>query len=313
MALRVRRAPSARPRPRAHAALGTCTIAAFATAFATAFGFILGAAHAARADQLDVCIAAAEEAQQLRIDGKLASAREKLLECSQEHCGAVVRADCTKWLSEVDGLMPSLVIRAVDSRGADIVDARVFVDGRLIAPRLDGKEIQVDPGEHVFRLVLAGRAPVEQHVLVRQGEQHRVLPVVFPALPPVGPRPGEKSVEKVVAAEPSHFHVPPALPIVTLVAGGVALGVASYFWISGLADHSTLESTCGPGHTCSRSAVDAAHEKLVVGDVVGGVGIGLVALGGGMLVFAAGVSRPAPTAGFRSMPAGAVFGLRGKL
>jgi hypothetical protein len=304
------RATSAR-RAGGCAALGACL-------------FALAGSSAARADQLDVCIAAAEEGQRLRIDGKLVSAREKLLECSQDWCASVVRADCTKWLSDVDSLMPALVIRAVDSRGADVVDVRVFVDGRLIASRLDGKEIQLDPGEHVFRFVLGGRAPgptpapIEQHILVRQGEQHRVLSVVFPALP-AGASPeqrrstgGETAAVSAPGGE-SHAAIPPAWSIGTIVAGGVALGVASYLWISGLADHSNLVSTCGPSHNCSHSAVDSAHGKLVAGDVVGGVGIGLVAIGVGTLVFTVSVSRPAQTSALRYAPESVLFGVSGRL
>src|ERR1700733_10936252 len=83
----------------------------------------------AHADPLDACIASAEAGQRLRLEAKLTSAREKLLACSQAECPTVLRADCAKWLAEVDRVFPSLVVRAVDGAGADIVEASVYLDG----------------------------------------------------------------------------------------------------------------------------------------------------------------------------------------
>jgi hypothetical protein len=288
---------------------------------AVAFAVLASSPGVARADRIDACIGKAEEGQRLRVQGKLTRARESILACSQADCPSVVRSDCSRWLSEVDGLIPSLVIRAVDSTGADVVDVQVTVDDQLIAGRLDGSEIHVDPGEHVFRFTRAGTAPVQQNVLVREAEKHRTLSVVFPATPAVGagPAPSGADADHPAAdrASPqtgaSQSHVPLAWPLVILGAGGVALGVASYLWVSGLSDHSSLVSTCGVQHACSTSAVDAAHGKLAAGDVVGGAGIALAAIGAGILVFGGGSTQQPMAVAIHPLAGGALLGLRGSL
>ena len=55
------------------------------------------------------CIAANDAAQDLRRTGKLREAREKLALCVSTACPGPVREDCAQRLTEVDGVMPSIV------------------------------------------------------------------------------------------------------------------------------------------------------------------------------------------------------------
>ena len=71
--------------------------------------FMCAAPRVAVADPIDTCIAAAEEGQRLRLEGGLTFAREKFLACSHVECPAVLRADCTRWLSELDAVKPAVV------------------------------------------------------------------------------------------------------------------------------------------------------------------------------------------------------------
>jgi hypothetical protein len=75
------------------------------------------------------------------------------------------------------------------------------------------------------------------------------------------------------------------LPIALIGVGVASLGVASFFWLSGLSDHSTMGSGCAVTHSCTQSAVDAGQAKLVVGDVTGGLGIVAAGIGAGILLF----------------------------
>jgi hypothetical protein len=281
----------------------------------SALAFLLcGAPHVAEADPIDACIAAAEEGQRLRLDKELTLAREKLLACSHVECPTVLRADCTRWLSQVDAAMPSLVVRAVDATGADLVDVRLFVDDRIVAVRLDGSDLYVDPGVHAFRLVLADGSSVEEKVLVREGERHRILSVVFAApRRDDGPTGGEERHTSPDRAIPSSPTPSLAAPIATFAAGGVALGIASYFWITGLDAHATLGSTCAPTHSCAESSVESAHDKLVIGDVAGGIGLGLAAIGVGLLILRGHAARPSLVVAFSQAPGGALLSLGGDL
>jgi hypothetical protein len=242
------------------------------------------------------CIAAAEQSQPLRRDGKLKAAREELVACSRSVCPSVVRSDCTKWLVDLDALMPSVVFRAVDAAGVDLRDVRVLVDGQQVAQSLDGKEIEIDPGVHALRFEHAESAPIDQQVVVRTAERHRIVSATFAAAPAASLTPPPSSPEHSAGSKRSVV-----FPITLIAAGAAGVGLASYFWLSGLGDRSTMASGCAPTHACAPSAVDSARGKLVIGDVSGGIGIAAAALGAGFLVFGQG-QRPAAS--------GAVVGVR---
>jgi hypothetical protein len=240
----------------------------------------------ARADPTDACIAAAEAAQPLRKEGHLKAARERLLLCSRDECPDAVRRDCSRWLSAMEGVVPTVIIRAVDGAGTDLVDVRVSIDGGTVATRLDGKGIEIDPGEHVLRLERPGSAPVEQTLVVREAEQHRIVSVTFRVEPSKADRSDDSAAEPRPPAPSPEATASRSLvgPIALLGGGAALLGIASYLWVSGNSDHATMQSTCAATHTCSQSAVDSAHGRLVAGDVLGVSGALVVALGAGWLL-----------------------------
>jgi hypothetical protein len=264
-------------------AVATCALAVGA---AGATG--VSTAHADTADQ---CIAAAEQSQPLRREGKLLAGRQLLMACSRPECPSVVRTDCTKWLADLDILMPSVVVRAVDSRGADVLGVRVSVDGEPLPPTPEGREIEIDPGTHTLRFEHRGSAAIEQQVVLRESERHRILTVSF------APAAFSRSTPASSAALAPTTEAPPSgsgshvLPIALMGAGGVGLAVASYFWVTGLSDRSAMASGCAPTHTCPQSEIESARGKLIAGDVIAGAGTVAAAIGAGLLVF---VSSAAP-------------------
>ena len=80
-------------------------------ALVVAFGLTLVALPASAQNKAE-CVAAAQDAQDLREKNELQAAREKLLICAREACPKIVRVDCAKWLDEVQTSMPSIVVRA---------------------------------------------------------------------------------------------------------------------------------------------------------------------------------------------------------
>jgi hypothetical protein len=275
-------------------------------------GSALSYAGPARADAADECIAAAEQSQPLRHDGRLKAAHEKLITCSRPECPSVVRLDCTKWLADVETLMPSIVVRAVDASGADVVGVRVFVDGQPQDTHFEGKEMDVDPGAHTLRVEHDGSVPVEQQIVVRESERHRMVSVSFVPAPPAAPL-GAQPAGSEADAQPQGSRRSLVLPVALLGAGGVALGVASYFWASGLSDRSTMANSCAKLHNCSQSLIDASRNKLVAGDVIGITGVVAAAIGAGMIVFggSSGPPRDTPVA-VEPVPGGAQLQLHGR-
>ncbi|HEY2365331.1 MAG TPA: hypothetical protein VGH87_03055, partial [Polyangiaceae bacterium] len=178
------------------------------------------------------CIAAADQAQQARDDGKWRAARDGFVSCSRAVCPKMVAASCTKWAREIDDGMPTVVLAAKDASGADLTDVRVTFDGAPLATALDGKPVDVDPGAHKFRFSRDGSEPVEQSVVVKAGEKLRSVSVVLQ------PSASVARVERVTPIETpqdrkpgdgAHIATTIALGVLGAgaLAGGVALAMAS--------------------------------------------------------------------------------------
>lgn len=260
---------------------------------------LLVSAHTALADEKRVCVQAFEEAQQLRMDGKLRAARERLLTCSNERCPALLRQDCTQWTSEVLAAMPTVVFGARDPAGRDVASARVLVDGAVVAARLDGEPVTLDPGRHVFRFEAAGVPPVEQQALIRAGEKNREITVTMggtstpaaPAAPPEAAPSGASPANAPDGGTTSHS----MSPLVWIFGGvGVAsLGASLGLELSVKSDADRLRATCGPGG-CSASQVDPLKTRQAVAGIA--LGTGIVSLGVATYFFLAHHDAPAASA-----------------
>jgi hypothetical protein len=204
----------------------------------------LSTAHA-RADDKQQCLAASDQGQQMRDDGKYRRAREAFAACARDACPALVRRDCVKWLADLDQSSPSIVVGAKDDKGGDLVDVTVLVDGAPLVTKLDGKPVLVDPGAHVLRFETRGYPRVEQHVMVHAGEKSRLLVVQFgtPAPPAPAARPAAPS--PAAPPQPDTGATPQGTRTSAWVFGGlavVAFGTEAYFGFTGLSDRSSLKA-----------------------------------------------------------------------
>jgi hypothetical protein len=256
-----------RPPPRCRSA------ATFVAALALASGHRVVAQPAA-SDPTAACIDAHVAAQREQRAGRLLLAREQALVCSQSGCPEVLVAECTEIRAKLDGATPSVVFAVKDERGADVVMARVFDGDRLLVERLDGKAVEVDPGEHRFRVELEGEPPRIETVLLREGE--RLRRVTFGSTEGStlggGTRP---------TANGSTLGTSPAFWI--LGAAGVAgLGLFAGLGGAGLAQRGELEElACKPN--CPADEVDAMRRLLLGADV--SLGFGLASLVAATIVF----------------------------
>src|SRR5438105_2724130 len=131
----------------------------------------------ARADDADVCIAAAEAAQPLKKQGKLVEAHAELAVCARAACPSFVRSDCARWLAEVEAGLGSIVVDVKDARGSPVRDARVSIDGAPPRP-VTAQPITVVPGAHLVRVDRNGGAAVEKSLSVRAKEKAQAVVVL---------------------------------------------------------------------------------------------------------------------------------------
>lgn len=261
-------------------------------------------------DARDACIDASERGQELRDTGKLLSARQKFLSCSREVCPALVRTDCASWLANVDARLPSVVVSAKGPDGRDIADVMVTLDRRPLLHRLDGKAISVDPGEHVFRYERTGRAPTEEKVILREGEQRRVLVVRFSDAVPKGE--GNDKDRTPPMDRP--------VPVAVWILGGVAIAAGGVFGYVGLSAKNEFDEAadpaegCAPG--CSEDKVSSIRTKEIIANTALGAGVGALGVATVLLLTRPSVPRkvasPAATIDFRPMPGGAMAVLSGR-
>lgn len=229
--------------------------------------------RAARADEIDACKAAAEAGDARRIESKLGAARERFLVCSRSSCPAVIRDACIQSFTEVERILPTVVVRARDARGQDVLGVRVLIDGAPLLSRLTGKAVAVDPGPHRFRYEAASGAAREEQVLVAQGERDRLLYVTFDeAIEPDGTRPGAPPAVAATNGEATAAPGASLVPLAVTTGLGVAgIGVFTALQLSGWGDYRALRAEgCGITLSCDVSGV---RSKLIAGDVALGVGV----------------------------------------
>jgi hypothetical protein len=224
----------------------------------------------ALADDTDACLAAYEKSQQLRKDGKLGASREQLNLCVQPRCHSLIKRDCSRWMSELERAEPTVIVKARDARGKDVLDLRVAVDGALLQERLDGKPHEVDPGVHVFRYEKDGTLIGEERVVVQEGEKNRVVSVKI--------APPKVAAPPLVVEEST----PPA-PVGGYVLLGLgAAGVAAFGALAASGQHDLDEMRKEPGGcapNCDASDVSAARTKIIAANMSLGVGLVAAALG----------------------------------
>jgi hypothetical protein len=107
--------------------------------------------NARASDEKQVCLRAVEHAQLVRLDGKLREAREGFMTCARAVCPDAIRQDCTRWVTEVDASLPTVVFEAVWADGRDVAGLTVMLDGQPLADAGAGRAVALDPGKHTFR------------------------------------------------------------------------------------------------------------------------------------------------------------------
>jgi hypothetical protein len=227
---------------------------------------------AARADDREQCATAADQAQQLRDEGKYRRSREQLLVCARDVCPAPIKRDCLDWLTQVENTAPTVVFGAKDGP-RDLSDVKVYVDGTVVTERLDGKPVQMDLGKHTVKFDYQGQTK-EEEVIIGAGQKNRNVTVTFGAAGTAAPTPGSPATPTPGADEGTkEGSLVPAFIVGGI--GVVALGSFAVFGLGGKSDVSTLEKECKPN--CAQSDVDSARTKLIIADI--SLGVGVVALG----------------------------------
>lgn len=244
-----------------------------------------------------MCADVYKNAQVQRKNGALKRARESLLVCVSDKCPSILQPDCTRWLTEVEAALPSVALAAKGPDGKDITAVRVTVDGQPFSEALDGKSLSIDPGAHVFVFEHGSEPPIEQTIMVREGEKARVISVSWAKTP--------KTEEVGAAPMPEKRNA----PVAAWVFGGVGLaGLATFgaLGIHGMTRRSSLEDDCFG--KCTQGQVDSIKSEFMFADIA--LGVGVVSLGVSAALFLTGggssekqtARSPTPRVSFGAAP-----------
>jgi hypothetical protein len=224
----------------------------------------LWAQPAGAADRVQECIGEHVEAQLLRQQGRLIAARDRLVECAEPTCPALVREECAALARELEAAQPSVILGAVDADGQPTVEPLVSIDGISELIPLDGRPVLLDPGAHQLRFQHPEGWVREVELVLAESEHERRVVADFRPL-------GDGDVG---AAE---RRWPGSVMLVSAGVATVALGSFTYFALSGRSVESELDR-CKP--SCeNRADVDRMRSRYLIADV--SLGVALVSLGVG--------------------------------
>ncbi len=267
-----------------------------AVAAATALVSIAGPALA---DTKADCAKAYEASQEQRSSGKLRAARESLVTCSQSACPAFIKKDCAKWLSDVEGAIPTVVFSA-KAGSEDLSDVKVTLGDQTLTEQLDGKAIPMDPGTHTFVFDSPKHGSKELKFVVKEGKKAQNIEVVFDAGKSGGGDSGGGDTGGDSGGDTGAVKVTPedvkgskAFAYVLMGVGVVGIGGFAYFGSSGKSDENSLK--CAEFKTCTDDDLDPIKKKYLYADI--SLGVGIVALGvGTYLMLAPSGKSEAPAA-----------------
>jgi len=232
------------------------------------------------------CITTYEDSIPLKKNHQLKAARAKLLICSSESCPADVRTECIGRVSEIDASMPK------DSAGAIVFAVKVKADGALLAERLRGSALPIDPGEHTFTFEAAGRPNVEKHLMIFEGEKLRRERVEFeavatpsPAAPPPVTLVKPQTTEQAPRPPAKRDLARTRIAAIALGVGVAATGVGVAYGFVAMSRRDEASSIC-PSACANTKGVDAWNDARSAGNIATGAFIvGAVGIASGVVVW----------------------------
>jgi hypothetical protein len=234
------------------------------------------------------CLASYEDSVNLKRTHQLKATLAKLTICSSESCPSEVRGECLRLVPEIGASIPTVVFEVRDAAGWNLVAVKVTMDGDVLAERLDGSALSIDPGEHTFAFEAAGRPRVEKRFVLWEGEKLRRERVELEALaaPKLAAPPPTTVTKPLLEPSASHADTKPSWSkarIAGLVVGGVgvaATGVGIAYGLIAMSRRNEANDVC-PAQCAdqtqwnsARSAGNVATGALIVGAV--GIASGVV-------------------------------------
>ncbi len=249
----------------------------------TAFALTAGTVQAGNPSTAE-CLAATESSVKLGNDHKLRAERAQLLVCSAASCPKDIRKDCASQVEAVSAQIPTIIFDAKDASGADINAVKVTMDGEVLAERLEGTALSIDPGEHAFAFETAGQPLVTRKLTIQQAQKDRHERITFGTIPPAPspntvPTPSvQESTSEPVAAPISHGRRTAGWVIGSVGLAGLGAGIALWAIASGKRSDCNSRGGCPTttdldNYNSATSLLNASYGLLIGGGVATATGL----------------------------------------
>jgi hypothetical protein len=266
--------------------------------FLAPLAFLLSSAPAVAhgSPTVQQCLAASNASVKLRVAHELRKARAELLVCVAASCPAEVREECGKRIERVTESLPTVVFEAKDGAGHDLTNVKVTMDGaEVVAARVDGSAVTLDPGPHTFTFETPGEQPKRLDLVLHEGAKNVHAAAILGALPaPV--------VALPTTADSGQGRRTAGITLGVIGLAGVAAG--TIFGSLTLSKWSTAKGECSTGTQCSQKAIEDRSTAVTYSTVsdVGLIAGGVLAATGIILYVTA--PSVATTTGLRVTPGG---------
>jgi hypothetical protein len=250
----------------------------------------------ASADDKTDCVAAHEEGQIARREGRFDRAREAFASCQVDACPAVIRTRCAEFARDLEAAQPTIVILVRDAHGGDVDDARVGIDSGPLGP-VSAMALRLNPGKHRLHVEASGFFPADKTVMLPEGVKGMQAIATLDSV---------SAAASATAAAPTR--PPPAGQSRTAawafaIGSGLSLAAAAALSGTGWMVHSDLKGSCGVAG-CTEAQVEPLRVLWPASFVALGVGVisGVVAT----ILFAS-RSSPDPTSALLVGPGAGVI------
>lgn len=244
------------------------------------------------------CAQAYEQAQRLRRDGALLSARAQAISCAQPVCPAVLSSDCTKWSKELDEAIPTHVFELLDSSGQALTETQFKIDSGEFQENA-GQALLVDPGSHELVLRSADGREQSGSFVATAGKRNVLVQLQLPEV-------------AVPTAEPLSF--PATVPTPSWVLGGVSVaGFGAFAVLGAIGKGKESALPCTEEEPCDWEEGQPARNFYTAADV--SLIVGATALVSGLVWWWVAPRTPQPQAAqlsFQVLPRGAGLQFGGK-
>jgi hypothetical protein len=285
----------------------------------------LGARETRAADPTTAdCLAASLASLKLGNEHKVRQERAQLLVCAATSCPADIRKECMRRVDEVNAAVPTVIFAVKDGAGNDLSEVKVTMDGEVLAERLEGTALSIDPGPHAFVFEAPNLPRVEKHFVIQQAQKDRREAIVLGAPAAVDPPPpGGEATHPTATNRPAETETmsPPASDSSTptkaivgyslMCVGVIGVGVGIAEQVTALGRSNDSQSASASSSAAVRATAHTIHDQAAQAQTYAIVfgAAGVAAIGGGLfLVLTAHPSSGAPaksasTASWRVVPA----------